>query len=139
MAQKVDIEEIKDWLKDDPEREAAIKLNAIIAYRKGVPVEHIAKVIGYTRNSIWYWHKNLMEKGLEEFVKSNRRGKQKILTDALKEKLKEVLDDFPLLYFDGLDADAEWTGALLRKYLKIHHNIHISVRTAQDWIRKVKG
>jgi transposase len=127
-------DELSEWIRQDRDRKAAIKCQALIALTKGVSVTEVCEVLDVTRESLRLWRKRLREEGLEGFTAHKNKGRKSYLTKAIRKDLKNVMLEPPQKL--GYN-EKYWDGKMVCRYLKEKWNIEISVRTAQNWIIKI--
>lgn len=133
----IDSKSLNNWVHQDKERWDAVKCQALIALSKGVSVTDVCKVLGVTRESVRIWRVCLKQKGLKGLVAPTKKGKVSRLTDHVKKDLRKVISIEPKKL--GYNQNKYWTGKLLCKYLKEKWEVHIAVRTAQNWIKLIKN
>ena len=130
----INISELENFIKADPNRLASIKCQALISLKKNVKVQDICKVLGVSRESIRAWRVRVGEEGPEGFVKHRRTGRKSGLTDEIKEFLKIAVAQPTEKYNYN---QAVWDGKLVCRLLKDKKGIGVSVRTAQNWLHKI--
>lgn len=130
----INVAELQKWLKAEPERNIALKCQALIALAKGVSVKSVCIVLDISRESLSQWRKLVSNEGIIGFRQKSGRGRKSGLTKQIEEDLKVQLLKTPseLGY-----KQAIWNGKLVCKYLADKHSKIIAVRTAQDWLKKI--
>lgn len=130
----INVAELKKWLKAEPDRNIAIKCQALIALAKGVSVKDVCIVLAISRESLSQWRKIVSNEGITGFRQKSGRGRKTGLTKQIEEDLKVQLLIPPseLGY-----KQAIWTGKLVCKYIAEKYSRIIAVRTAQDWLKKI--
>jgi len=130
----INVAELQKWLKAEPERNIALKCQALIALAKGVSVKSVCIVLDISRESLSQWRKLVSNEGIIGFRQKSGRGRKSGLTKQIEEDLKVQLLKTPseLGY-----KQAIWNGKLVCKYLAEKYSKIIAVRTAQDWLKKI--
>jgi transposase len=130
----INVDELKQWIQDDANRQNAIKCQALIALTKNISVTAVCTVLGVTRETLGQWRKRIAKEGITGLTAKTGKGRKSGLTKQIEEDLKIQLLKTPseLGY-----AQAIWDGKLVCKYIKEKYSLTIAVRTAQDWLRKI--
>lgn len=127
---------LEAWIKQDNNREAAIKCKILIALCNGNSMTEVCKMFNVTREGVRSWRNIVVSKGPGELVKHCYKGRRSQLTPPLAKQLKKILAKPP--HRIGY-KNPKWNGKLLVEYLQKEHNIEISIRTAQLWIKTIKN
>ena len=128
--------ELEAWIKQDGSRKAAIKCQIIIALCNGNSMTEVCKMFNVTRESVRGWRNLVLSKGPNGLVSHSFRGRKSQLTPALKKQLKKILANPP--HRIGYKKP-RWNGKLLVSHLESEHNVVISIRTAQLWMKMIKN
>jgi len=107
--------ELKDWIKQDKTRKAAIKCQALIALSNGTSVTEVCNVLNVTRESLRVWRNRLKREGIEGLIAQKRNGRKSYLTIEVEKDLKKAVRTGPVGF--GYD-EKYWNGKLIRLYLK---------------------
>lgn len=127
---------LEAWIKQDNNREAAIKCKILIALCNGNSMAEVCKMFNVTREGVRSWRNIVVSKGPNELVKHCYKGRRSKLTTSLAKEMKKILAKPP--HKIGY-KNPKWNGKLLVEYVQKEHNIKISIRTAQLWIKKIKN
>ena len=129
----IDPQELKNWIKQDKTRWAAIKCQALIALSNGASVTEVCNVLDVTRESLRVWRNRLKREGPQGLIGQKRKGKKSYLTIEVRDDLKNLILKSPVEF--GHD-EKYWNGKLIRSYLKKKWGIEIALRTVQNWLLK---
>lgn len=124
------------WIRQDNNRQAAIKCKILIALCNGNSMTEVCKMFNVTREGVRRWRNLVVSKGPQELVKHCYKGRKSKLSPSLAKELKRILAKPP--HRIGY-KNPKWNGKLLVSYLQKEHNIKISIRTAQLWIKMIKN
>jgi transposase len=126
-------QELKNWIKQDDARWAAIKCQSLIALYNGVSVTQVCNVLNVTRESLRVWRNHLKREGPQGLISQKKKGRKSCLTPELEDDLKKVILKSPAEF--GYD-EKYWNGKLIRLYLEKKWSIEIAIRTVQNWLLK---
>lgn len=129
----IDPQELKNWIKQDKTRWAAIKCQSLIALSNGASVTEVCNVLDVTRESLRVWRNRLKREGPQGLIAQKRKGKKSHLTIKVRDDLKNVILKSPVEF--GY-SEKYWNGKLIRSYLKKKWGIEIALRTVQNWLLK---
>ena len=127
--------ELEAWINQHGSRKAAIKCQLLIALCNGSSMTDVCKMFNVTRESVRGWRNLVVSKGPNGLVSHSFRGRTSQLTPALKKQLKKIVANPP--HRIGYKKP-RWSGKLLVSYLEKEHNVVISIRTAQLWMKLIK-
>lgn len=128
--------ELEVWINQHGSRKAAIKCQLLIALCNGSSMTDVCKMFNVTRESVRGWRNLVVSKGPNGLVSHSFRGRTSQLTPALKKQLKKIMANPP--HRIGY-KNPRWSGKLLVSYLEKEHNVVISIRTAQLWMKLIKN
>lgn len=128
--------EMEAWIKQDDNRMAAIKCQILIALCAGISMTEVCRMFNVTREGVRTWRNLVVSKGPKGLVEHSRKGRKSQLTPSLRKLLKKIISNPP--HRIGY-KNPKWNGNLLVQYLQKEHNVEISIRTAQSWIKKIKN
>ena len=111
----IDPQELKNWIKQDGTRWAAIKCQSLIALSNGASVKEVCNVLDVTRESLRVWRNNLKSEGPQALVAQKGKGRKSCLTTEVGDDLKKTILKDPIEF--GYD-EKYWNGKLIRSYLK---------------------
>ncbi len=128
---QIKVAELEEWIAKDINRSLGVRCQALIALKKKIGVNIICKVLGISRECLRLWRKTVEAEG---FIKHPKTGRKSELTEEIRILLKEILLESPekLGYKQVI-----WDGKLICKFLEEKKQIIISVRTAQNWLKKI--
>lgn len=96
----------------------------------------VCKMFNVTREGVRKWRNLVASKGPQELVKHCCKGRRSKLTPSPAKQLRKIMAEPP--HMIGY-KNPKWTGKLLASYLQKEHNIEISIRTAQLWLKTSKN
>ena len=128
--------ELEAWVKEDGNRKAAIKCQILISLCNGNSMTDVCEMFNVTRESVRIWRNIVLSKGPGGLVSHSFRGRQPQLTPSLKKQLTKIMAKPP--HRIGYKKP-RWSGKLLVLYLQNEHNITISIRTAQLWMKMIRN
>lgn len=128
--------ELEVWINQHGSRKAAIKCQLLIALCNGSSMTDVCKMFNVTRESVRGWRNLVVSKGPNELVSHSFQGRESQLTPSLKKQLKKIMANPP--HRIGY-KNPRWSGKLLVSYLEKEHNVVISIRTAQLWMKLIKN
>ena len=128
--------ELEAWIKQDGSRKAAIKCHILIALCNGSSMSEVCKMFNVTRENVRGWRNLVLLKGPHGLVPHSFPGRKSQLTPSLKKQLKKIIANPP--HRIGYNKPM-WSGKLLVSYLESEHNVVISIRTAQLWMKMIKN
>ena len=128
--------ELQAWIKQDNNKKAAIKCQILIALCNGNSMTDVCEMFNVTRESVRVWRNIVLSKGIQGLVTHSSTGRKTQLTPLLRKKIKKIISKPP--HKIGY-KNPRWSGKVLALYLEKEHNITISIRTAQLWIKLMKN
>ena len=132
----LDPSELERWIKEDGNRKAAVKCQILISLCNGNSMTDVCEMFNVSRESVRIWRNIVLSKGPNGLVKHSFRGRQPQLTPSLKKQLTKIMAKPP--HRIGYKKP-RWSGKLLVPYLQNEHNITISIRTAQLWMKMIRN
>ena len=130
----INVNELECWIHESPDRQNAIKCQALISLTKNVSVTSVCTVLDITRETLRQWRKRLLFEGVEGLTVKEGKGRKTGLTKQIEDDLKvQVLKTPSELGY----TQAIWDGKLVCKYISDTYSLTIAVRTAQDWMHKI--
>ena len=129
-------DELEAWINQDIGRKAAIKCQLLIALCNGNSMTEVCKVFNVTRESVRRWRNLVLSKGPIGLVPHSFPGRKPKLTPSLKKQLKKIMAHPP--HRIGYKKP-RWSGELLVSYLEKEHDVVISIRTAQVWMKMIRN
>ena len=129
-------DELEAWINQDIGRKAAIKCQLLIALCNGNSMTEVCKVFNVTRESVRRWRNLVLSKGPNGLVPHSFPGRKPKLTPSLKKQLKKIMAHPP--HRIGYKKP-RWSGELLVSYLEKEHDVVISIRTAQVWMKMIRN
>jgi len=97
----IDPQELKNWIKQDKTRWAAIKCQSLIALSNGASVTEVCNVLDVTRESLRVWRNRLKREGPQGLIAQKRKGKKSHLTIEVRDDLKYVILKSPVEFGYG--------------------------------------
>jgi transposase len=111
-----------------------IRIAAMLLLLEGWKSTKIAGLFGISRWSMVKWIHKVNKEGLEGIPDKPRTGRPCRLDDNVLKDLEEALEKSPVEF--GLKRN-RWDGIVVVEYLKRFHGIHLKVRQAQRWVKKL--
>jgi transposase len=111
-----------------------LRIAGILLLLEGWKSTQIAKLFGLTRWSVVKWVQRINAQGVEAVRDVQRPGRPPRLDAEIQQALEEVLQKNPRSL--GLKRN-RWDGVVVTEYLERVHGVHVQVRQAQRWIRRL--
>jgi transposase len=111
-----------------------LRIAAMLLLLEGWKSTHIARLFGLTRWSVVKWIQRINAQGLDAMKDVPRPGRPSRLSTQIQQVLEEVLQKNPRSL--GLKRN-RWDGIVVVEYLERVHGLHVKVRQAQRWIRRL--
>jgi len=111
-----------------------IRIAAILLLLEGLKSTKIAELFGISRWSMVKWIHKVNKEGIEGIPDKPRSGRPCRLDDNVLKDLEEALEKSPVEF--GLKRN-RWDGIMVVEYLKRFHGVHLKVRQAQRWIKRL--
>jgi transposase len=111
-----------------------LRIAAMLLLLEGWKSTHIARLFGLTRWSVVKWIQRINAQGVDAMKEVSRPGRPPRLGTEIQQVLEEVLQKNPRSL--GLKRN-RWDGIVVVEYLERVHGLHLKVRQAQRWIRRL--
>jgi transposase len=111
-----------------------LRIAAILLLLEGWKSTTVAKLFGLTRWSVVKWIQRINALGVDGVKEVHRPGRPPRLGPEIQQALEEVLQKNPRSL--GLKRN-RWDGIVVAEYLERVHSVHVKVRQAQRWIRRL--
>jgi len=111
-----------------------LRIAAVLLLLEGWKSTPIAKLFGLTRWSVVKWIQRINAQGVDAMKEVPRPGRPPRLGTEIQQVLEEVLQKNPRSL--GLKRN-RWDGIVVVEYLERVHGLHVKVRQAQRWIRRL--
>ena len=111
-----------------------LRIAAILLLLEGWKSTSVARLFGLTRWSVVKWIRRINAQGFDGVKEVHRPGRPPRLGTAIQQALEEVLQKNPRSL--GLKRN-RWDGVVVVEYLERVHGVHVKVRQAQRWIRRL--
>jgi len=111
-----------------------LRIAAILLLLEGWRSTHIASLFDVTRWSVVKWIHSVNENGLSGLEEKKRPGRPCRLDPQIQRDLERALEKDPREL--GLKRN-RWDGIVVVEYLEKVHGVHLKVRQAQRWIRRL--
>ena len=111
-----------------------IRIAAMLLLLEGWKSTKIAELFGISRWSMVKWIHKVNKEGLGGIPDKPRPGRPCRLDEKVLKDLEKALEKSPVEF--GLKRN-RWDGIVVVEYLKRFHGIHLKVRQAQRWIKKL--
>jgi transposase len=111
-----------------------LRIAAILLLLEGWKSTTVAKLFGLTRWSVVKWIQRINALGVDGVKEVHRPGRPTRLGPEIQQALEEVLQKNPRSL--GLKRN-RWDGIVVAEYLERVHSVHVKVRQAQRWIRRL--
>jgi len=127
----INVEEIKDWMKNNTQARKAIICQSIISLSNGISMTDVCTVLQITRETVRLWKKQLRTGGLNGLLTDKKKGKRSRISVENQKELRKILMSSPKK--QGL-IETKWTGKMVQEIVSKKWNYKISIRTAQLWM-----
>lgn len=111
-----------------------IRIAAMLLLLEGCKSTKIAELFNISRWSVVKWIHNVNKEGLAGIPEKKRSGRPCRLTEKIQKELEEALERNPMEF--GLKRN-RWDGIVVVEYLERFHGVHLKVRQAQRWIKRL--
>jgi transposase len=111
-----------------------LRIAAILLILEGWKSSQVAKLFGVTRWSAVQWIQKANSQGLSGLEEGERSGRPSRINSKIQKELEEALQKSPKDY--GLKRN-HWDGIVVTEYIEKTQGVHIEVRQAQRWIRRL--
>jgi transposase len=111
-----------------------IRIAAILLILKGWNSSQVAELFDLSRWSVVKWIQRVNKEGAQALEERSRPGRPHRLDSKVQEDLENALSRDPRDY--GLKRN-RWDGIVVVEYLQKIHGVHLKVRQAQRWIRRL--
>jgi len=111
-----------------------LRIAAMLLLLEGWKTTQIGELFGLTRWSVVRWVRRINAEGVEGVQEVQRPGRPARLGTGVQQALDEVLQKSPRSL--GLKRN-RWDGVVVAEYLERIHGVHLQVRQAQGWIRRL--
>ena len=111
-----------------------IHIAAMLLLFEGLKSTQIAGLFNISRWSMVKWIHRVNEEGLAGIPNKKRHGRPCRLTEKIQKELEEALEKNPMEF--GLKRN-RWDGIVVVEYLERFHGVHLNVRQAQRWIKRL--
>lgn len=111
-----------------------IRIAALLLFLEGWSSTKIAQFFGISRWSMVKWIHRVNKEGLSGIPDKHRSGRPCLLTEEVQKEFELALEKSPQEF--GLKRN-RWDGLVAVEYLKRFHGVHMKVRQAQRWIKRL--
>jgi transposase len=111
-----------------------IRIAAVLLFLDGWKTTRIAELFDISRWSMVKWIHRINEEGISGIPTKKRTGRPCRLTGDVQRELERALGKNPLEF--GLTRN-RWDGIVVVEYLERFHRVHLKVRQAQRWIKRL--
>lgn len=111
-----------------------LRIAAMLLLLEGWKSTSIARLFGLTRWSVVKWIQRINCQGVDGVKEVHRPGRPPRLGTEIQQALEEALQKNPRSL--GLKRN-RWDGIVVAEYLERVHGVHVRVRQAQRWIRRL--
>jgi len=118
----------------DPETWLGIRIAAGLLVLKGWTTTQIAELFDVSRWTAVQWIQRLNQQGIEGLEEKPRLGRPVRMNQQIQTQLELALMSDPRQ--KGLSRN-RWDGVAVVEYLQREHGIHLKVRQAQRWMRRL--
>jgi transposase len=123
-----------EMAQQDPETWLGIRIAAGLLALKGWTSTQIAELFDVSRWTAVQWIQRLNEQGIEGLEEKPRPGRPVRMNREIQTQLELALTSSPR--DKGLSRN-RWDGVAVIEYLEREHGIHLKVRQAQRWMRRL--
>jgi len=111
-----------------------IRIAAMLLVLKGWKSNEVAELFDLSRWSVVKWIQRVNKEGALGLEERSRPGRPRRLDPGIQKDLENALSKDPRDY--GLKRN-RWDGVVVVEYLEKAHGVHLKVRQAQRWIRRL--
>lgn len=111
-----------------------IRIAAMLLVLKGWNCTQVAELFDLSRWSVVKWIQRVNKEGAPGLEERSRPGRPRRLDPGVQKDLENALSMDPRDY--GLKRN-RWDGVVVVEYLEKAHGVHLKVRQAQRWIRRL--
>ena len=111
-----------------------IRIAAVLLFLEGWRTTRIAELFNISRWSMVKWIHRINEEGFSGIPTKKRSGRPCRLTGDVQRELERALEKNPAEF--GLTRN-RWDGVVVVEYLERFHRVHLKVRQAQRWIKRL--
>ncbi len=111
-----------------------IRIAAVLLFLEGWKTTRIAELFDISRWSMVKWIHRVNEEGFTGIPTKKRSGRTCRLTGDVQRELEKALEKNPAEF--GLKRN-RWDGIVVVEYLERFHRVHLKVRQAQRWIKRL--
>jgi transposase len=132
--EKVTREDLLELAHRIPGAWIGIRIAAVLLFLEGWKTTRIAELFDISRWSMVKWIHRVNEEGFTGIPTRKRSGRACRLTEEVQRELEEALEKSPMEF--GLKRN-RWDGIVVVEYLEKFHRVHLNVRQAQRWIKRL--
>jgi len=132
--EKVTKQALLEMAQQNPSTWLGIRIAAALLVLKGWTSTQIAELFDISRWSAVQWIQRINQEGIEGLLEKNRKGRPVRLNESIQSQLEQVLMQSP--HELGLSRN-RWDGIAVAEYLEREHDVHLKVRQAQRWIKRL--
>jgi transposase len=111
-----------------------IRIAALLLMLDGLTSTHVAELFGISRWSMVKWIQRVNGEGLSGVEEKPKPGRPARFDLGVRKNLEKALQRSPREF--GLKRN-RWDGIVVVEYLERVHGVHLKVRQAQRWIRRL--
>jgi transposase len=111
-----------------------IRIAALLLMLDGSTSTRVAELFGISRWSMVKWIQRVNGEGISGVEEKPKPGRPARFDTRVRKKLEEALQRSPREF--GLKRN-RWDGIVVVEYLERVHGVHLKVRQAQRWIRRL--
>lgn len=111
-----------------------IRIAAMLLILKGWSCTQVAELFDLSRWSVVKWIQRVNKEGTPGLEERSHPGRPRCLDLGVQKDLEDALSRDPRDY--GLKRN-RWDGVVVVEYLEKAHGVHLKVRQAQRWIRRL--
>lgn len=127
-------ESLLEMAQQSPETWMGIRIAAGLLILKGWTSSQVAELFDVSRWTAVQWIQRLNNQGIEGLEEQPRPGRPVRMTEEIQMELERALMSDPRDL--GLSRN-RWDGVTVVEYLEREHGVHLKVRQAQRWIRRL--
>jgi transposase len=111
-----------------------IRIAALLLMLDGLTSTRVAELFGISRWSMVKWIQRVNGEGLSGVEEKPKPGRPARFDTGVRKNLEKALQRSPRKF--GLKRN-RWNGIVVVEYLERVHGVHLKVRQAQRWIRRL--
>ena len=124
----VSLQHLKNLHRKEKNQKAKTRLQACILKKKKTPVPDIIDELSVPHATLYSWFRRITENGLDELYDRKKPGRNCALNE---EQRNQLIEDFKASPIEAGLEESEWSGPVMKEYIKKEFDIDYNIRTVQ--------